>query len=269
MRSRSGRLVVAVVVLLLMATPAAAQDLHTAVRFDGVGFALDASLGSSVNSTLVPGDPPEAQMLCCPHPASLVFTVYDARAEGRRVPRVGDASVTVRAYRTADLAGYQEVGARAAALEALLAERPDLAASTAAGTDALPFLPGFEAAQVLRAAPTYVDAPGVSGIAYLTAYAQDLFPFSSDSIWYTFQGLSTDGEWYVAVLAMLDTGLLPEQVTDRQVQRARSDWEAYLARTVQKLEGAGPGAFTPTLTAVDALVRSLTFGEQPAETPAL
>jgi hypothetical protein len=268
MHSRLGRLVVAVAVLLVAGAPAAAQETSTAVRFDGVSFLLDASIGNSVNSTLVPGDPPDNEMFGFPHPEAVVFTVYDARAEGARVPRVGDASVTIRAYRTADLAGYQEVGARAAAIEALLADRPDLAGSTAAGADALPFLPAFEAAQVLRAAPVYVDAPGVSGVAYLTGYAQDLFPFTSDSIWYTFQGLSTDGEWYVALLAMLDTDLLPEQVNDRQVQRATRDWDAYLARTVRKLEGAEPQAFTPALSAVDGLARSLTFGEQPAETSA-
>jgi hypothetical protein len=266
MHARMGRLVVAVAVLLLVAVPASAQETSTAVRFDGVSFLLDPTLGRSVNSTLVPGAAPDEEMLGFPHPEAIVFSVYRARAEGERPPRVGDANVTIRAYRTADLAGYQEVGARAAALEALLAERPDLADSTAAGADALPFLPAINAAQVLRAAPVYVDAPGVSGIAYLTAYAQDLFPFTSDSIWYTFQGLSTDGEWYVAVLAMLDTDLLPERVTERRVQRAVRDWDTYLARTVQTLEGAEPQAFTPSLVAVDGLARSLTFGGQPAET---
>lgn len=268
MHARLARLVVAVAVLLLAGAPAAAQETSTAVRFDGVSFLLDASLGNSVNSTLVPGDPPDEEMFGFPHPEAVVFTVYGARAEGTRVPRVGDAGVAIRAYRTADLAGYQEVGARVAALEALLTDRPDLAESTAAGADALPFLPAIDAAQVLRAAPVYVDAPGVSGIAYLTGYAQDLFPFTSDSIWYTFQGLSTDGQWYVAVLAMLDTDLLPEQVNDRQVRRATRDWDAYLARTVRKLEGAEPGAFTPTLSAVDGLVQSLTFGVQAAESSA-
>jgi hypothetical protein len=268
MDSRSFRLVMVFAALMLVAAPAAAQESPTAVRFDGVGFALDASLGSSVNSTLAPADPPNAEMFGFPHPQSVVFTVYDARSDGARVPRVGDANLTIRAWRTADLAGYEGVGARAEALETLLAERPDLAGSTGAGADALPFLPAFEAAQVLRAAPVYVDAPDVSGIAYLTAYAQDLFPFTSGSIWYTFQGLSTDGEWYVAVLAMLDTNLLPAEVTDRQVQRAVRDWDAYLASTVGTLESAGPEAFTPTLGAVDDLVRSLTFGEPPAENPA-
>ncbi len=261
MNPRTGRLVLALAALVLVATPVAAQEPPTAVRFDEVGFTLDASLGSSVNSTLVPADPPDAEMLGFPHPQSVVFTVYDGRADGARVPRVGDANVAIRAWRTADLAGYEGVGSRVTALETLLAERPDLAGSTAAGAAALPFLPAFDAAQVLRAAPAYVDAPGVSGIAYLTAYAQDLFPFTSGSVWYTFQGLSTDGEWYVAVLAMLDTDLLPEEFTDRQVQRAVRDWDAYLASTVATLEGADPEAFTPTLSAVDGLVQSLTFGE--------
>ena len=272
MRVRSVTAVAAAAILLL-GLPVQAQDGSRSVSFDGVGFGFDKSLGTSVNITQVPGQPADLQQPGGPDLRHVAFTLYGPKAEGAKVPRVGDAPGVVRAYRIADLAGYDEATQQLEQLTGLLADRPDLGAFTAVSSDgsgdALPYLPTMPASQVIRARAQYVDTPELSGVAYLTAYRQDVSPFAAGDFWYTFQGLSTDGEWYVAVDFVVDASMFPAKVTAKDANRMNSAnaYAKYLTESVLKLNDATPEAFAPPLTAVDALVRSITFDGLPAPEP--
>ena len=79
----------------------------------------------------------------------------------------------------------------------------------------MPMLPVDEAAaQVIAARVGYVDTPELTGIAYVTGFRQDLFPFTRDDLQYTFQGLSNDGRWYVAVNWNLRATMLPRRFSN-------------------------------------------------------
>ncbi len=106
----------------------------------------------------------------------------------------------------------------------------------------------------------------MAGIAYVTAFRQDISPFASGDFWYTFQGLSADGSWYVAADFVVDASMFPEEVTAKDAERiARSErYTAYLEESVQALNEAAPDDFAPPLTSIDALVRSITFEGVPA-----
>jgi hypothetical protein len=250
--------------LLFLPLPAAAQDGGSSVSFDGVGFAFDATLGESVNITRVPGQPADLEQPGGPDLPHVTFTLYGSRAEGARVPRVGFAPGVVRTYGMEDIARYDEASAQLEALQALLAERPNLdrfmEVDDGFGGERLPHLPvDTAAAQALRARATYVDTPQVSGVAYVAAYRQDVAPFVAGDFWYTFQGLSADGAWYVAVDFVVEAGMFPERVGLRQMDRVADRWVEYLAESTQTLNDAAPDAFTPSLASVDALVQTITF----------
>ncbi|CAN5482381.1 hypothetical protein BH24CHL9_BH24CHL9_16370 [soil metagenome] len=264
MRLRSSLITAGVAALLGLGLPVQAQVGQSETSFDGVAFAFDVALGSSVNITRVPGQPPNAQQPGGPDAPHVAFTLYGPRDEGARVPRVGFSSGVLRAYRTADIAGYEEASGQLEALEALLGDRPDLGVFMAvpddSGGERLPHLPvDLAAAQVLRARATYVDTPELSGIAYLAAYRQDVAPFTTGDFWYTFQGLSADGAWYVAADFVVEAGMFPRRVSVRQVNRVADRWVSYLTESTSTLNDAGPDEFTPNLTSVDALVQSITF----------
>ena len=131
--------------------------------------------------------------------------------------------------------------------------------------EALPFMPDIPAAQVIRARAEYVETPQVAGITYLTAFRQDISPFASNDFWYTFQGLSTDGAWYVAADFVVDASMFPEEVTAKDAERIADPerFAAYLEDSVQALNEAAPDDFAPPLTAIDALVQSITFDPAP------
>ncbi len=263
---KSSGFATAAAALLLISLPAYAQDTVSTVSFDGNGFTFGEALGVSVNITQVPGGPPGGDGPSALGPGRLTFTLYGPRQEGTKVPRTFSAPGNVRFFRTADLEGHDWQSRQLAELQSLLAERPDLAPYTAAGQGGaslpLPFVLDGSAAQAIDARVRYIDTPELAGIAYLTVFRQDLFPFAAGDFWYTFQGLSTDGEWYVAADFEVEADMFPEKVGQKDVRAVRTakKWMAYQEQSVQTLDAAAADAFTPPLSSIDDLIESIVTG---------
>jgi hypothetical protein len=245
--------------LLVLVAPALAQDTGTSVAYGGVAFSLDPSLGPSVNVTDVPGTPDSE--FPPPEPPHLAFALYPSAAEGDRVDRVGWGSFVLRFYPVAGIAGYTDSSDNLAQLQHILAERPDLSPyMEASHTGYLPYAPVPQAAQVLRARVHYVNAAQLSGVAYVTAWSQEQTAFAAGDFWYTFQGLSSDGTWYVSVDVVLDASMFPKTVPPSAGIFANNRaYEAYIDQSIAKLNNNGPRKFSPSLTAVNDLVNSITF----------
>lgn len=250
-------LFVLALLVTLVALPALAQDTLT---FNDFSFTLDSAVATNVNVTRYGGDAPDLQAPGGPEVAHTQFTLYNAFP----VPEsIFDSQGGVRVYNIADFGPYEFPSQRLAQLQSLLAERPDLAQFTATtddSSDELPFMPVMPAAQVIRARPQFIETPAVQGISYVTIYRQDASPFLGSEFVYTFQGISTDGAHYVSAIFPLETALFPAETP------ADFDYEAfietindYFAESVATLNDASPDAFTPSLTALDAIVRSFSF----------
>jgi hypothetical protein len=255
----------ALVCLAIGGLPVLAQEPTSTVSFDDVAFSFDRALGASANVTQVRGQGSDVEQPNGADVPHLAFTLYGARAEGAKAPRVGVSPGVVRFYRTADLAGDDQASQQLEDLTTLLSERPDLAAFMDVADDGsgepLPFLPVIPAAQVIRAQAQYVETPQVAGIAYLAAYRQDVSPFAAGDFWYTFQGISADGAWYVAVDVVVDASMFPAEITAKDAARVADgeQYSQYLAESIETLNGASADAFDPPLTSIDALVQSITF----------
>lgn len=141
-------------------------------------------------------------------------------------------------------------------LRTLLKTRP------ARPTGELPFLLGPPAGQVFAARVHYLDFPGGSGVRYLTMYSSDVSPVTSDRLFYTFQGLTADGNHAVVLTFPVSTRLLPATydavpAAQRNAISQGVDSPAYLVRTARRLETATAADFSPTLDRLDAVTRSL------------
>lgn len=273
MRLRSRSITAATVALLLLPLQVQAQDVSSTVAFKGVGFTYDQALGTSVNITQVPGEPPSPGVSFNLGPRHLAFTPYGPRQEDAKVPRPIDAPGVVRFYRIADLADYDWASRQLAGLTSLLDERPDLDTRTAGtnegSTESLPFVLDGSAGQAIDARAHYVDTPQLAGIAYLTVFRQDVYPFAASDFWYTFQGLSLDGIWYVAVDYTIEAGMFPAKVSRKDAKRMNSAkrWARYVDQSGETLNAAAPDTFTPPLTSIDALVESITLEVASATDP--
>jgi hypothetical protein len=118
----------------------------------------------------------------------------------------------------------------------------------------LPFLPLLNEAQVFCAQPEYVEFNGGKGIRYLTAFSQGILPLVESSVFYTFQGLSEDGEFYISATFPVLTGIFPLEIHPGvEGQQPENMTPAQL----DALNAQSGDLFQPSLVQLDAVVRSL------------
>jgi len=251
-----------VLILALGAVPTFAQgDPTNTVSFNGFSFSFDPALAANVNITQFAGDPVDLDQPGGPQPPYTEFLLYNDLPAPESF---FDGAGGIRVYRVADMAGYTEYETRLQALQTLLTDRPDFAqfgptADNPSGT-ALPFLPVFAAAQVIRARAVYVETPAVLGISYVTAYRQDAYPFLGNEFIYTFQGFTPDGQFYVSAIFRLDTTLFPAEVpADFDYEAFIENLSTYMEESVATLNAGVPEDFTPSLATLDAIVQSFSF----------
>ncbi len=154
-------------------------------------------------------------------------------------------------YPVNDLAAVNEnAGQITSDLQALL--------QTQQSADHLPFLPFFNASQVFHAQVQYLDFTNGKGVRFLTQFDQAFLPVNNYELFYTFQGLTADGKYYIAAVLPVTNPLLPDtqQVSSEQAAEM-NDFSAYLTNTINQLEQQPAGSFTPSLDVLDALIRSI------------
>lgn len=255
---------IALALLALSAFPLFAQDDAThAVTFDGFSFSYPSSLAANLNITEIPGDPTDLDQPGGPQVGHTQFTLNYNQPPAPE--NVFDASGFIRVYRTVDFAGYEFFNQELQSLQTLLADRPDLTpfmeATEPTQENSLPFVPVFPAAQVIRARANYVDTGTISGISYITLFRQDVSPFRGHEFTYTFQGTSNDGSAYVSASFRLFTELFPSEFPeDFDYEAFSAEYEQYVTESVATLNNASPDNFVPSLTTLDALIGTFSFG---------
>jgi len=124
----------------------------------------------------------------------------------------------------------------------------------------IPILPPADAVQVLKARVRLLPFHGGRGFAFVTAYAQDNVPVANDALFYTFQGLTDDGRYWVAVYYPVATPVLPKTVQEspelKDAKAFDAHFKTYLQKTVRTLEDPKT-VYTPDLEKLDAMVRSI------------
>ena len=123
----------------------------------------------------------------------------------------------------------------------------------------MPFLPLFNAAQVMHAHVQYLDFKTGQGLRYLTMFSQGIVPINNNELIYTYQGLTSDRRYYVAAVLPVTHPSLPADgnVSGKEPPEFTSDFTAYLANTAASLNTQPAESFTPNLTLLDAMMSSI------------
>jgi len=123
----------------------------------------------------------------------------------------------------------------------------------------MPFLPLLNAQQVMHAHIQYLDFKNGQGLRYLTWFSQGIVPVNNYELIYTYQGLTSDGEYYVAAVLPINHPSLPADgtVTGNEPPEFTSDYATYLINVVTNLNPQTANTFTPDLTQLDTLMSSL------------
>jgi hypothetical protein len=242
-----------------------------------ISLAYDPALASRVETGTVPAVPPSDQILFAeahPEYAQIRFVgfkdgwVYD-------LPIYSENRVAqVMVFRSADFPGYgddsrQGFVNQSQALTRLLQSGVDMERCAEPLMDyesALPFLPWTNSKQAFCAQAKVVEFGSGKGIRYLAYYAQDPSPALDSKIFYTFQGISDDGQFYVAAFFPVQTDIFP---TEPPACPRCSDptydpfveWAAVLKEQLSELNAQAEDDFSPTLPMLDELVKSITISQ--------
>ena len=132
--------------------------------------------------------------------------------------------------------------------------------------DHLPFLPFVNAGEAFHAQMHFVNFKNGSGLVYLTQFDQAPIPINNHEIFYTYQGLSQDGKYFISATFPVNAAFLPTdgaQNTATPADGIPVDWNNfenfpnYMTAVTQKISTTDPNAFMPSLPMLDALIRSI------------
>ena len=175
-----------------------------------------------------------------------------------------DLTGELRVYRIADLEAYGEPSYMEVVNQLRQLDTSDLSMYANAGPDyripSLPFLPKLNATQVFRAQPRALNFENVNGIDYYTYFSQSAEPILDGQVMYAYQGITTDGQYYLSFSIYVETGLL--QTTpipqDFDWDTFAANYAGYLQDTFAAINSADAGTFTPTPADLSGFIQSIT-----------
>jgi hypothetical protein len=123
----------------------------------------------------------------------------------------------------------------------------------------MPFLPLINASQVMHTHVQFLDFKNGKGVRYITEFSQGIVPVNNQGLIFTYQGLTDDGKYYVAVVLPVNHQSLPVDgtITGNEPPEFSSDYQTYLTNTAATLNTQASSTFTPDLTQLDFIIGSM------------
>jgi hypothetical protein len=173
----------------------------------------------------------------------------------------------IRVYPVAEFAAMNSIiSDRVNALQSILVDMP-------ADPGSFPFLPLFNAAQVFHAKAGYFQFQNGNGVRFLTEYAQYYAPVNNYDLFYTYQGLTFDGTYWISAIFPVNAAYLQETWNSTQVPpdglaapawdsaNLESDMQAYYTTMIDRLNTTPEENFTPSIACLDQFLQSLNVGD--------
>ena len=133
--------------------------------------------------------------------------------------------------------------------------------TTFSGNESLPFLPLWNAAQMMQSNVRYFRFANGQGVRFLSQYGQAAYPINNESLFYTYQGLTDDGQYYISAVLPVNHPALPntmdEGVPNGDWQTFSENYPAYIDAAEPWMDTLPDDSFTPNLADLDAMMASL------------
>jgi hypothetical protein len=113
------------------------------------------------------------------------------------------------------------------------------------GIKQLPMLPSAEAYELFHTQVKYPAFKQGSGIAFLSCYKQEEAPIKNGDLFYTFQGLTKDGKYYVSFLCPVQAKKLAANLSSKEAAK-------YLSKLARN-------QFVPSLDVLDRVAQSVSI----------
>jgi hypothetical protein len=141
--------------------------------------------------------------------------------------------------------------------------------STAVTKDSLPQVPYFNAASMFEAQVKRIQFKTGTGVRMITQYGQAVGPIANNGTFYHFEGLTSDGKYYIVAVLPIEAKFLING-NDPNAQAPAdgipfpgytdtdsSHYDNYFKAVADKMNATPEDAFTPSLTVLDSLIQSL------------
>ena len=243
------------------ATPIASSLPGTALSFDRLSLVIPTGLAVGGSGTLVPETNKDEVAPWDVAPEHLQLTLDGYALQGKFF------QPQIFVYPAQAYAQLQERGTAAQSLEQL---RAVLAQSAMVDLKELPSVPFFNVSPALAAQVRVIPFQNGQGVRVITQYGMGRAIINNNELFYHFEGLTDDGQYYVIAILPLTAPGLPEDgqpgspvpqggVAVPDFNDMNANWMGYYGDARQMLQGLEPGAFNPGLSQLDALIGSLTI----------
>ncbi len=238
--------------------PAPTQAAETQVMFGNVSFAIPAGLASGASAENVPAVADQGGPTWDVAPAFTRFTLqaYPLSNEFFQ-PQI--MVYPAQAYAAVNNGASLSIQR----LESLLANP-----TGSMSNDVLPRLPYANAEQIIGAQPKVISFKGGQGIRVLAEYSQGFVQIDNHDLFYHFEGLTSDNQFYVVAVLPVNASFLaasgdptspapPDGIPFPSDIGDGTPVQKYLQAVTDKLNSTSPDAFRPPLAMLDALIQSL------------
>jgi hypothetical protein len=131
------------------------------------------------------------------------------------------------------------------------------------GSNGLPLLPYFNAGQEFFAQYEVLPFGSGNGIRYLTQYSQYFDPINNHELFYTFQGLTDDGIYWISAILPISNPILPADGSTppngQSQEQFGNNFATYIADITAQLNAQSVEDYSPSITLLDALIASITI----------
>lgn len=218
------------------------------VVYEDISFSYDPAVAADVLAETVPAEEASEDVPWLPVPEHIRFSfVGYPLADTFHEPQI--LIYPVSEYETTN----QQAAGVIADLRQLLIDKPD-------APSGIPFLPLWNAGQMMRTNVVYLEFQNGTGVRFVTQYSQAPIPVNNKYAFYTYQGLTQDGSYYVSAILPVSNLILPaddSEIPGGDFGTFADNYENYINDLVQQLNQQPPSSFTPDLTLLDALIQSL------------
>lgn len=212
------------------------------ISYQGVSFSFPESLADSVSTGMEEGMPDAQNPWAIPPHIRMLFNGYPLSGTFHE-PQI--LVFSVQEFRDVN----PDVGAHLDNLAAILESQPQ---------DPDVFVAHFfNAGQFLKTQEAYLSFRNGHGVRYVSQYGQAAIPIGYPEMFYTFQGLTEDGAYYVSVILPVSHPSLPEAESVNTDQEFYDNYREYTAEVQAQLDGQPAESFIPSLLSLDAMVETL------------
>ena len=231
----------------------------TAVSFPGGGFVIPHGLASGASSETIAAVDEQGGAPWDVGPAYVKITLQGYSLQGTFL------EPQIMVYPAAEYAAASQGAANSIQLLQAILANP----SQMPETGLMPHLPYANAAQIIGAKPQVIAFNGGRGLRVLAEYAQYFATINNHDLFYHFEGLTDDGEYYIVATLPATAPFLAADSDPATVPPAGGvpfpgfdavdeiAVETYYTAVTQLLNSTADDQFAPSLAALDALIGTL------------